>query len=143
MSGWWFVSSASSATRFTKSIAAAEVAEAELPLERVVDLAPAVRRRHARRIARAARALGRRGSTIAAWSRPVPRCEARASSAPRRPELLCERVFRPLAHLVVLVLLPLRVPPPAVVLASAATGLAAAVELGARAVDPRGRSCSS
>jgi phosphatidylglycerophosphate synthase len=39
-------------------------------------------------------------------------------------------VFRPLAHLVVLALLPLRVPPPAVVLASAATGLAAAVELG-------------
>ena len=36
MSGWWFASSATSATRFTKSIAAAEVAEAELPLERVV-----------------------------------------------------------------------------------------------------------
>src|SRR5262249_41865895 len=37
--------------------------------------------------------------------------------------------FRPLAHLVVLALLPLRVPPPAVVLAAAATGLTAAVEI--------------
>jgi phosphatidylglycerophosphate synthase len=44
-------------------------------------------------------------------------------------ELLCEVVFRPLAHLVVLVLLPLRVPPPAVVLAATATGFAAAAEL--------------
>ena len=43
--------------------------------------------------------------------------------------MLCERVFRPLAHLVVLALLPLRVPPPAVVLASAAAGIAGAVEL--------------
>jgi phosphatidylglycerophosphate synthase len=43
--------------------------------------------------------------------------------------VLCERVFRPLAHVVVLVLLPLRVPPPVVVLASAAAGIAGAVEL--------------
>lgn len=45
-------------------------------------------------------------------------------------ELLCEHAFRPLAHLVVLALLPLRTPPPLVVCASAATGLAAAVALG-------------
>ena len=58
------------------------------------------------------------------------------SSAPRPlaqgaggHEFLCERVFRPLAHVVVLALLPLRVPPPAVVAASGAAGLAAAVEL--------------
>ena len=44
-------------------------------------------------------------------------------------EWLCERIYRPLAHLVVLALLPLRVPPPAVVLASAAAGVAGAVEL--------------
>ena len=44
--------------------------------------------------------------------------------------MLCEHVFRPLAHLVVLALAPLRVPPPVVVLAAAATGVAAAVELG-------------
>ncbi|MCZ7587963.1 MAG: CDP-alcohol phosphatidyltransferase family protein [Gaiella sp.] len=37
--------------------------------------------------------------------------------------------YRPLAHLLVLVLLPLRVPPPAVVLAGFAVGLAAAVEI--------------
>ena len=46
-----------------------------------------------------------------------------------RQEALCEVVFRPLAHLVVLVLAPLRVPPAAVVVASAAFGIAGAVEL--------------
>jgi len=45
-------------------------------------------------------------------------------------EILCELVFRPLAHLVALALLPLRVPPPAVVLAGTAVGLGAAVEIG-------------
>jgi archaetidylinositol phosphate synthase len=45
-------------------------------------------------------------------------------------ELVCEAVFRPLAQLVVLVLAPLRVPPPAVVLANAACALAGAVALG-------------
>ena len=44
-------------------------------------------------------------------------------------ELVCEAVFRPLAQLVVAVLAPLRVPPPAVVLANAACALAAAVAL--------------
>jgi phosphatidylglycerophosphate synthase len=44
-------------------------------------------------------------------------------------ELLCEAVFRPVAQLVVLVLAPLRVPPPAVVLANAACALAGAVAL--------------
>ncbi len=54
---------------------------------------------------------------------------ARSRKARLRQETLCEVVFRPLAHLVVLVLAPLRVPPPAVVLASAAFGIAGAVEL--------------
>ena len=44
-------------------------------------------------------------------------------------EWLCERVYRPAAHVVVLALAPLRVPPPAVVLASGAAGVAGAVEL--------------
>lgn len=44
--------------------------------------------------------------------------------------MLCEHVFRPLAHLVVLALAPLRVPPPAVVLAAATVGIAGAVGLG-------------
>jgi archaetidylinositol phosphate synthase len=44
-------------------------------------------------------------------------------------EWLCERVFRPAAHLVVLALAPLHVPPPAVVLASGAAGVVGAVEL--------------
>src|SRR3989442_9059202 len=42
---------------------------------------------------------------------------------------MCELVFRPVAHVVVLALAPLRVPPPAVVLASSACGVAGAVEL--------------
>jgi phosphatidylglycerophosphate synthase len=42
---------------------------------------------------------------------------------------LCEIVFRPLAHVVVLALAPLRVPPPAVVVLSAAFGVAGAIEL--------------
>jgi phosphatidylglycerophosphate synthase len=48
-------------------------------------------------------------------------------------ELLCELVFRPAAHVVARALLPLRVPPPAVVLAATATGAVAAVEIGRHA----------
>ena len=44
-------------------------------------------------------------------------------------EWLCERAFRPAAHLVVLALAPLHAPPPAVVLASGAAGVVGAVEL--------------
>jgi archaetidylinositol phosphate synthase len=54
---------------------------------------------------------------------------SRKARAKGSTELLCEAVFRPLAHLVVLALLPLRVPPPAVVLAATGTGIAAAVEI--------------
>jgi phosphatidylglycerophosphate synthase len=43
---------------------------------------------------------------------------------------VCEKVFRPLAHPLVLLFARLRVPPPLVVLASGVAGLAAAVELG-------------
>jgi archaetidylinositol phosphate synthase len=45
-------------------------------------------------------------------------------------ELACELGFRPLAHLVARALAPLRVPPPAVVLAGTAAGLTAAVAVG-------------
>lgn len=52
------------------------------------------------------------------------------SRKPRRGiELACELLFRPLAHPLVLVLARLRVPPPAVVGAAGAVGLAGAVEL--------------
>ena len=52
------------------------------------------------------------------------------SRKPRlRHEALSEYVFRPVAHAVVVVLAPLRVPPPVVVLASTAAGIAGAVEL--------------
>jgi phosphatidylglycerophosphate synthase len=43
--------------------------------------------------------------------------------------VLCEHVFRPLAHAVVVPLAWLRVPPPAVVLLAASVGIAGAVEL--------------
>ena len=43
---------------------------------------------------------------------------------------MCETVFRPLAHPLVLGFARLRVPPPVVVVAAGAAGLAAAVELG-------------
>ena len=43
---------------------------------------------------------------------------------------MCEAVFRPLAHPLVLVLARLRVPPPLVVLAAGTAGIAAAVQLG-------------
>jgi CDP-alcohol phosphatidyltransferase-like enzyme len=52
-----------------------------------------------------------------------------SKKARRGTEVLCERVFRPLAHLVVVPLARLGVPPPAVVLAAAAVGFAGAVEL--------------
>ena len=55
---------------------------------------------------------------------------ARSRKPRRGSEFLCERVFRPLAHPLVLVLARLGVPPPLVVLASGAAGVAAAVELG-------------
>ncbi|HEX3226427.1 MAG TPA: CDP-alcohol phosphatidyltransferase family protein [Gaiellaceae bacterium] len=54
---------------------------------------------------------------------------ARSRKARLRQERICETVFRPLAHLVVMPLARLGVPPPAVVFASTACGLAAAVEL--------------
>ena len=44
-------------------------------------------------------------------------------------ELVCERLFRPVAHAVVRALLPLRVPPPLVAASAGATGIASAVEL--------------
>jgi phosphatidylglycerophosphate synthase len=43
---------------------------------------------------------------------------------------VCEKVFRPLAHPLVLLFARLRVPPPLVVVAAGGAGLAAAVELG-------------
>jgi phosphatidylglycerophosphate synthase len=48
-------------------------------------------------------------------------------------DVVCELLFRPPAHLVARALAPLRVPPPAVVLAGAATGFAAAAAVGRHA----------
>jgi archaetidylinositol phosphate synthase len=55
---------------------------------------------------------------------------ARARKARAGRELLCETLFRPVAHVVVVALLPLRVPPPVVAASAGATGIVAAVMLG-------------
>jgi archaetidylinositol phosphate synthase len=61
----------------------------------------------------------------------LPSSALARSRKPRRgTELVCEKVFRPLAHPLVLVFARLRVPPPLVVCAAGAAGIAAAVELG-------------
>jgi archaetidylinositol phosphate synthase len=70
----------------------------------------------------------------------VPELQADCAAPPetlfersRKPqpavEFVCEYAFRPLGHLVVLALLPLRVAPPLVVAAGTGAGVAAAVEL--------------
>jgi archaetidylinositol phosphate synthase len=99
-----------------------EPLELELALECAVHLTPSVRRSHRR--------------SMPVYHRPPvdppnPSRPSLATSRKLRPsfEVLCELLYRPLAHLVVRALLPLRVPPPAVVLAATATGLAAATEL--------------
>jgi phosphatidylglycerophosphate synthase len=60
------------------------------------------------------------------------RSDALARSRKQRSgtELACEKVFRPLAHPLVLLFARLRVPPPLVVLAAGAAGIAASAELG-------------
>jgi archaetidylinositol phosphate synthase len=55
---------------------------------------------------------------------------ARSRKPRRGTELVCEWLFRPLAHPLVLLLARLRVPPPLVVVSAGAAGVAAAVELG-------------
>ena len=61
----------------------------------------------------------------------LPSSALARSRKPRRgTELVCEWVFRPLAHPLVLLFARLRVPPPVVVVAAGAAGIAAAIELG-------------
>lgn len=61
----------------------------------------------------------------------MPSSALARSRKPRRgTELVCEKGFRPLAHPLVLLLARLHVPPPLVVLAAGAAGIAAAAELG-------------
>jgi phosphatidylglycerophosphate synthase len=103
MSGWWFSLSATSARRRTNSIAAGKLSNSSV-----------------------------RSSAPSTSGQDTTRTLSRLARSRKRrqgKELVCELVFRPLAHLVVLALLPLRVPPPAVVLAAASTGVVAAVEI--------------
>lgn len=85
----------------------AELREVDRSLERPVALGPAVVVRH---------------------DESLSLLERSRKHTPTR-ELVADLLYRPLAHLVVVALLPLRVPPPAVVLAGLVAGLAAAVEI--------------
>ena len=85
----------------------AEPVELHRPLEGVVALDP---------------------SSVLAHDRESSLLERSRKPTPTR-ELVADALYRPLAHLVVLALLPLRVPPPAVVLAGFVAGLAAAFEI--------------
>ena len=58
-----------------------------------------------------------------------PSLLARTRKSRPAKEYLCDYVFRPMAHIVVLALLPLRVPPALVLLAGTAAGLGAALTL--------------
>lgn len=58
-----------------------------------------------------------------------PEAHALSTTSRHGEELLADQVFRPLARLVVLVALPLRVPPVALILANAVAGLAAAAAI--------------
>ena len=97
----------------------AEVRERERALESALDLAPALRSHGG--------SIYDRRLTMTVSTENAPG-RARERSGKRRPgrELVVEAVFGPLANALVRVLLPLRVPPPAVVLANAAAGLLAA-----------------
>ncbi len=98
-----------------------EVAELELPLESVVDLAPSFGGHNASIYDRRHRMTV---GTENASASPVSPHERRAGR-----ELVLELVFRPLAGALVPSLLRARIPPPAVVLANAVTGLCAAFAL--------------
>ena len=69
-----------------------------------------------------------RPGSVLAHERHSSLLERSRKPTPTR-ELVADALYRPLAHLVVLALLPLRVPPPAVVLAGLVVGLAAAFEI--------------
>lgn len=110
-----------------------EVAERERPLERTVDLTPALRPVHGRSMPFGdGREYDR--AMVASPEPDETKGFAPALAEPglaRRstPELLVEWIFRPLAGIVVAALLPLRVSPVAVVLANALAGLAAAIAI--------------
>jgi len=73
----------------------------------------------------------RRVTCSAPAREPLPSSAlARSRKARHGTEVVCEAVFRPLAHPLVLQLARLRVAPPLVAAAAGAAGLAAAVELG-------------
>lgn len=106
-----------------------EARQLELSDERSVDLAPVLRDGHVGEYD--ARTIRRPVSVCLPKPSAADAASLLARSRKQRPgiELLCEYMFRPLAHLLVLALLPLRIPPPAVVLAATTVGLTAAAEL--------------
>ena len=102
-----------------------EARELESALESIVDHAPPIRFGHRSSIYD--RALSLMASTDTAAFRPA------AASDKERPasELVVSAFYGPLAHRLALILLPLRIPPPVVVLAAGVAGLVAGVFLAA------------
>jgi archaetidylinositol phosphate synthase len=107
MSGWWFSRSASSATRETNAIAAGKLSNVN---------------------SRASAPSSSRQPSGVLMRLTMPDRKQRAGF-----DVVCELLFRPPAHLLALALRPLRVPPPAVVVAGAAVGFAAAGMIGTHA----------
>jgi archaetidylinositol phosphate synthase len=100
----------------------AEARELERALERLVHLGPPIRNGHLPSIYD----RGRVGAGSTESAAPAFRVSAKNRPA---PELVVAVLFRPLAHRLALALAPTRIPPPAVVLAAAATGVAASLAL--------------
>ena len=98
-----------------------EVGELKRALERAVHLVPSLRGHNGS-------IYDRRTMTVSTENAPAGTRELSEGRRAGR-ELVLELVFRPLANALVPVLLVLRAPPPAVVLANAATGLLAALVL--------------
>jgi archaetidylinositol phosphate synthase len=98
-----------------------EALEDERALERALVLAPAIRFGHDASIYETMTVSGEQ-------ARSSLRPPAGGKSRPAR-ELVIDAFFGPLAGVLALALLPLRVPPPALVLANAAAGVAAALAL--------------
>lgn len=69
-------------------------------------------------------------TALTARTAEQPKLFARSRKRTPAPEYVCDTVFRPLAHLVVVALMPLRVPPVAVLLAGTVAGLAAGLAIG-------------
>src|SRR5687767_2541880 len=125
MSGWWFSASASSPTRLTNASASRKSAK-----ENVRSSAPSTSVHPSDSVTEAVSTIDPSVTVLGDAARLF---RSSRSDVPAR-ELLVAWIFGPAANALAALLAPLRVPPPAVVLANAAAGLAAAVAIGTEAL---------